>query len=890
METVTNERQRVNRSENERQQKKLDKLSGNVINSTPVVTNLQPTQERSRRRSTFIHGRNRRVNRNSRKRRKNNWLRGVDLTLLDLLKESHQVSLPEDMFDPIELTNERLEENEKNVCKLGLKFVPTVKKYDRVKKFLDIQAFKRKLRLRYAFAMSEEAQDEETNMDAEEVTHSVSTPWKPKSTKDVPPTDNEALETFLNNMENDLMKPKKEGKVEDNLSKAERSALYNLSKMNKDTNCKKMIRIQDKGSRIVIDDKERYIAKMNNYLENKEVFRKDTEDQTLTYQRKVREWADKWKENISEDEVNWIVREEVKPGKVYGNIKTHKTNNPYRFIVSSNGTAIENLARWIEFHLKTLANKHNAFLKDTKDFLNYIESKNEEGPFEKEKLWLVSRDIVNYYPSCSTAMCIEAVGKLLDTRANNEPQKECILEALAITMSSNNCMFLGQHYTQIDGATIGGPESASVTDIYGAVFIDKVIEENLINEQEDWKRYRDDSWSVSTNTSLEREQEKTEWMNDNIVKDKIKFTMEASQNEMVFLDTKVIPIEVNDRHVTLSTDIYSKKTDTHQYLSPRSCHPLSQVNSIPIGVADRVRRNCSDNVAGDVNFKKRLVEYKAYLLKSGHESKNIDRAFLQRASLKRSDVLNKERQEKSIAKKSFFVTEYEPSFPNIHAVWRKHDHLLKNDEELRRIFPNGSKDFQVTYKRGAKNIKEWLASPLLNTMEGTDDRKFSCEKCPKNCVDCTYLEKKGEYFYSTSLKRRFKIRQNVNCESQNVVYLVTCKKCKIQGVGETTNFKKRMANYRTCIRNHKISCNIDKHFVESEDHSLNDFDVQIICMLERPPKKKKDLQVRLKQFEGYWQVKLCTLIPYGMNSINELEANLKWSDKNIFYPSQDHSQ
>ena len=116
-------------------------------------------------------------------------------------------------------------------------------------------------------------------------------------------------------------------------------------------------------------------------------------------------------------------------------------------------------------------------------------------------------------------MCIEAVKKLLETREKNYPDRDSICEALQITMSSNNCEFLGRHFTQIDGATIGGPESASVTDIYGAVFIDEKIVENIINKEEDWKRYRDDSCSISTNTTAERESSKTEWMNNNIVKD-----------------------------------------------------------------------------------------------------------------------------------------------------------------------------------------------------------------------------------------------------------------------------------------------------------------------------------------------------------------------------------
>ena len=115
-----------------------------------------------------------------------------------------------------------------------------------------------------------------------------------------------------------------------------------------------------------------------------------------------------------------------------------------------------------------------------------------------------------------------AVDQLLDCSSQKFPQEQCILNALTITVTSNTCNFMGRHFTQIDGATIGGPESASVNDIYGAVFINSKIEKNIINEDEDWKRYRDDSFSISLRTCKEREIEKTKWLNENIVKDKIK--------------------------------------------------------------------------------------------------------------------------------------------------------------------------------------------------------------------------------------------------------------------------------------------------------------------------------------------------------------------------------
>ena len=39
----------------------------------------------------------------------------------------------------------------------------------------------------------------------------------------------------------------------------------------------------------------------------------------------------------------------------YANIKIHKKTWPYRYIVSCNNSAIEKLAQWVEYQLKSLA-------------------------------------------------------------------------------------------------------------------------------------------------------------------------------------------------------------------------------------------------------------------------------------------------------------------------------------------------------------------------------------------------------------------------------------------------------------------------------------------------------------------------------------------------------
>ena len=116
---------------------------------------------------------------------------------------------------------------------------------------------------------------------------------------------------------------------------------------------------------------------------------------------------------------------------------------------------------------------------------------------------------------------------------------ECILEALKITMTSNNGEFLKRHFTLINGSTTGGPASASVTDIFGAVFIDPVAKEGGSLIPGDWKRYQDDTWDIEENVNEKDLVQFTEYMNAKVLKDKIKFTLEHSETELVFLDTKV---------------------------------------------------------------------------------------------------------------------------------------------------------------------------------------------------------------------------------------------------------------------------------------------------------------------------------------------------------------
>ena len=97
----------------------------------------------------------------------------------------------------------------------------------------------------------------------------------------------------------------------------------------------------------------------------------------------------------------------------------------------------------------------------------------------------------------------------------------------------------------------------------------------------------------------------------------IKFTHEISNTTISFLDTSSSLSEG-----VLSTDLYSKPTDTNQYLLPSSCHPPHVAKSIPYSQALRIRRICST----DKSLKKRLGQLKNNLKRRGYKQSIIKKS------------------------------------------------------------------------------------------------------------------------------------------------------------------------------------------------------------------------------------------------------------------------
>ena len=95
---------------------------------------------------------------------------------------------------------------------------------------------------------------------------------------------------------------------------------------------------------------------------------------------------------------SYITPHTPRSGKVYGNIKTHKTDNPTRVITTRCNTALVHLSIFAQKVLDGIARELSPRIKNTNHMLDVID------PLNNSESVLVSYDILNMLPSIYNKM------------------------------------------------------------------------------------------------------------------------------------------------------------------------------------------------------------------------------------------------------------------------------------------------------------------------------------------------------------------------------------------------------------------------------------------------------------------------------------------------------
>ena len=271
------------------------------------------------------------------------------------------------------------------------------------------------------------------------------------------------------------------------------------------------------------------------------------------------------------------------------------------------------------------------------------------------------------------------------------------------------------------------------------------------------------------------------------------------------LDINFLDVDVIRSGNKLLTDLYIKPTDTHQYLEFSSCHVYHSKKSIPYSQALRFNRTCSENMF----FDNRCNQLECWLKDRGYNENVVRQQSLIASEFSRRDLLNQDCKIKGINKLIFnFI--YHPAYSKIKHISSNVNFLLTPDAQYGQVF--------LEVPIVGKSLKDLLVRTKVPVEKETNEKSCSFQR--KRCEVCIFLEGKNT-FTNKEGSDTYKIREglHLDCNSENVIYLITCKKCKKQYVGSrNTRFSTLLNNYYNChrkfCRSHSvIQVSFNAHFM-----------------------------------------------------------------------------
>jgi len=659
-------------------------------------------------------------------------------------------------------------------------------------------------------------------------------------------------------------------KSNSNLTKPERIALKNLQH-NQDIIIKKA----DKSAGIVILNKQDYEDKIYSMLNDTNVYTRTDINDTLEVKHTLDCFAKQLYEAhyINKKQLRHITNFIPKCPIFYGIPKIHKLNNPLRPIVSQINGPTSKISKYLDLLLSTAEKQIPHLLQDTTAFLKLIE----ENKHTHNNTILVTLDVISLYTNIPQIEGADLVTQFytdtiqLWNNSSISPIAPELLHKLILFVLQNTTFeFNNQYFTQNYGTTMGSNFSVKFANIYMYMFLQRFLQSYTGPIPNFFARLVDDIFFLWHHPEPALH-ELLHTLNNH--HSSIKFEMNYSYTDINFLDTIVY---VNSNTDTLHTKLYIKPTYKNQYLHYNSEHPAHIKSSIPYSQAIRLRRIIDDdNILHEeiTNLKKRFQQrnYPAILL--DRELGKINLIERSNTLIYKTDQQKKENFAKFLKGSSFLplIIPFNSAFNKKPKLYEQIKHswldFLTKHEDIKVIFEGSIP--QIIFSRGT-TIQNSLITTKYSSFTLTDlnniktlqalenETNLTVNKCHHSRCDCCNFIRCSSTFASTITGQEFHINTSMNCNSYNIIYLITCNKCYKQYVGETSRkLKDRLNDHKSNISTNKKTA-IAIHF-HTVPHKLKHLSIIPIEQLTNNNKEN-----RLEK-EKYWIKALKTSYPFGLN-------------------------
>ena len=376
--------------------------------------------------------------------------------------------------------------------------------------------------------------------------------------------------------------------------------------------------------------------------------------------------------------------------------KIHKPTPVGRPIISGCDGPTERLSAFVDKILQPIAKEQESYLKDSTDFINFIERT--RVPYNAV---LVSMDVTSLYTNIPQEEGIKSVCNAYESFYEGESPipTQYLKRALELILQENSFQFTGKNYLQTHGTAMGTKMAVAFANIFMGKVESQILERSA-QKPLAWKRYIDDIfyiWNINKD-------EVTQFIEQaNSHHPTIKFTAEVSDTETTFLDTKVYKGERFAKESRLDIKTHFKATETFQYTHFSSCHPPGVKKGFIKGEALRLLRTNSSKAA----FKNALKRFQTNLLERGYPETLVSNTLAEITFEERKQALIQKR--KPNTRILPFVTQYRSSVPNLKHILMQNWHLIQQQPLLRRIFKDPP---IVSYRRG-RSLKDILVRAKL---------------------------------------------------------------------------------------------------------------------------------------------------------------------------------
>ena len=171
--------------------------------------------------------------------------------------------------------------------------------------------------------------------------------------------------------------------------------------------------------------------------------------------------------------------------------------------------------------------------------------------------------------------------------------------------------------------------------------------------------------------------------------------------------------------------------------------------------------------------------------------------------------------------------------------------------------------------RRCKNLRDHLVQANIKPPKPNKDSNTNLvahlNPCKtKTCRYCPKIDHSGQ-IKSKTTNRTYCSKIRVDCKSNNIIYCITCLRCKIQYVGQTKNrlidrFGKHFYNITANIQSEIIG----RHFNLPDHKGLDDISIHIVDFIHAHPHGRISQKLR-DVIEKNWQHRLQTTAPLGLN-------------------------